>query len=77
MDLRAGAAFANIVNVPSTEKPSLDRIEPSDPDNSYLYLKVIGDSSISGVRMPRGGAMLSQNLLDLLRDWIERGAPND
>ncbi len=77
MDLRAGAAFANIVNVASREKPSLDRIEPSDPDNSYLYLKVLGDSSISGVRMPRGGAMLSQDLLDLLRDWIERGAPND
>jgi len=77
MDLRAGAAFANIVNVSSSEQPSLDRIEPSDPDNSYLYLKVLGDSSISGVRMPRGGPMLSQNLLDLLRDWIERGAPND
>lgn len=77
MNLRAGAAFANIVNVPSREQPSLDRIEPSDPDNSYLYLKVLGDSSISGVRMPRGGAMLSRNLLDLLREWIERGAPND
>jgi len=68
MDLRAGAAFANIVNVASSEKPSLDRIEPSDPDNSYLYLKVLGDSSISGARMPSGGAMLSQDLLDLLRD---------
>jgi len=72
-----GSSPANIVNVASSEKPSLDRIEPSDPDNSYLYLKVLGDSSISGARMPSGGAMLSQDLLDLLRDWIERGAPND
>jgi hypothetical protein len=77
MDLREGAAFSNIVNVASSERPSLDRIEPSDPDNSYLYLKVIGDSSISGSRMPRGAPALSQNLIDLLRDWIERGAPND
>ena len=77
MDLRAGAAYSNIVNVRSSEMSSLDRIEPSDPDNSYLYLKVIGDSSISGSRMPRGRAPLSQNLIDLLRDWIERGAPND
>ena len=77
MDLREGAAFSNIVNVSSSERPSLDRIEPSDPDNSYLYLKVIGDSSISGSRMPRGAPALSQNLIDLLRDWIERGAPND
>jgi len=77
MDLRAGAAYSNIVNVPSSQQSSLDRIEPSDPDDSYLYLKVLGDSSITGSRMPRGGSMLSQNLLDLLRDWIERGAPND
>jgi PKD repeat protein len=77
MDLRSGSAYANIVNVRSSQMSSLDRIEPSDPENSYLYLKVTGDSSISGVRMPRGGAALSQDLIDLLRDWIERGAPND
>jgi PKD repeat protein len=77
LDLREGAAFSNIVNVSSSEQPSLDRIEPSDPDNSYLYLKVIGDSSISGSRMPRGAPALSQDKIDLLRDWIERGAPND
>jgi hypothetical protein len=77
MDLRSGAAYTNIVNVRSSQRSSLDRIEPSDPDNSYLYLKVIGDSSIEGVRMPRGGSALSQDLIDLLRDWIEHGAPND
>jgi hypothetical protein len=77
MDLRSGSAYANIVNVRSSQMSSLDRIEPSDPDNSYLYLKVIGDPSISGSRMPRGGAALSQDLIDLLRDWIERDAPND
>ena len=77
MDLRAGAAYGNIVNVRSSQMSSLDRIEPSDPDNSYLYRKVNGGPSISGSRMPRGGAMLSQELRDLLRDWIERGAPND
>jgi hypothetical protein len=27
--------------------------------------------------MPRGAPALSQALKDLLRDWIERGAPND
>jgi hypothetical protein len=77
MDLRAGAAYGNIVNVRSSQMSSLDRIEPLDPDNSYLYRKVNGGPSISGSRMPRGAAMLSQELRDLLRDWIERGAPND
>jgi PKD repeat protein len=77
LDLTEGNAYGNIVNVQSIQQPSLDRIEPSDPDNSYLYLKVTGDPSIDGSRMPRGGDALAQDLLDLLRDWIERGAPSD
>jgi PKD repeat protein len=77
LDLSEGAAYGEIVNAPSNQVPSLDLIEPSDPDNSYLYQKVTDDSPISGSRMPRGAAPLSQQLIDLLRDWIERGAPND
>jgi hypothetical protein len=77
MNLTAGMAYGNIVNVPSVEQPARDRIEPDDPDSSYLYLKVIGDASISGGRMPLGNPPLAQELQDLLRDWIERGAPND
>jgi len=77
LDLTAGAAYTNIVDVASSQQPSLDRIEPDEPDASYLYLKIIDDSSISGSRMPRGAPALAQELIDLLRDWIERGAPND
>ena len=77
MNLTAGSAYSNIVNVPSNERPTLDRIEPNDPAASYLYLKVIGDPSIVGSQMPLGGPPLSAVLIDLLRDWIERGAPND
>jgi hypothetical protein len=77
LNLSAGSAYSNIVNVPSNERPTLDRIEPNDPAASYLYLKVIGDPSIVGSQMPLGGQPLSAALVDLLRDWIERGAPND
>jgi hypothetical protein len=77
MNLSAGSAYSNIVNVPSNEQPTLDRIEPNDPAASYLYLKVTGDPSIVGEQMPFGGPPLSQTLIDLLRNWIERGAPND
>jgi len=76
MNLSQGQAYANIVNVASNQQPSLDRIEPDNPEASYLYLKVTGDAS-SGGQMPPGGGSLSQDLLDLLRDWIERGAPDD
>jgi hypothetical protein len=76
LSLVVGSAYDEIVNVRSNQS-SLDLIEPFDPASSYLYLKVTGDPSISGSRMPRGGAALSQQLLDLLRDWIEGGALND
>ncbi|HSL18231.1 MAG TPA: CHRD domain-containing protein [Methylomirabilota bacterium] len=77
MNLSEGSAYNAIVNVPSNQQPTRDRIEPNDPDASYLYLKVIGDPSISGGRMPLGNPPLDQERIDLLRDWIERGAPND
>ncbi len=77
MNLSAGQAYAAIVNVSSNQRPSLDRIEPGDPDNSYLLRKVNGGPDIAGSRMPLGGAQLSQALRDLLRDWIQAGAPNN
>jgi len=77
LNLSAGQSYDMIVNIASAQQPALDRIEPNDPESSYLYLKIIGDPSISGSRMPRGAPPLSQELMDLVRDWIERGAPND
>jgi hypothetical protein len=77
LDLTQGAAYDAIVDVASAQQPSVDLVEPSDPESSYLYLKIIADPSIDGGQMPRGGAPLSQELTDLLYDWIDRGAPND
>jgi len=77
MNLDPGSAWSEIVDVPSVERPALDRVEPSAPDSSYLWLKVMGDPSISGSQMPRGGPPLTQDKLDLLRSWIEAGAQNN
>jgi hypothetical protein len=74
--LAADQAFANIVSRPSTQMPSLSRVTPSDPGNSYLYRKIVG-SGITGDRMPQGGPFLSDAQTRLVRDWIRRGAPND
>lgn len=74
--LSAGRAYANTVNVPSVEVPSLDRVEPNDPTNSYLYRKITG-AGITGERMPQSRPPLSEAQIDLVRDWIRRGAPND
>ncbi|HUR83647.1 MAG TPA: hypothetical protein VM733_23030 [Thermoanaerobaculia bacterium] len=76
MVLSAGRAYASTVNQPSVEMPSLSRIRPNDPDNSYLYRKILG-VNITGDRMPQGKTPLTDAQIKLVRDWIRRGAPND
>ena len=74
--LTVGRAYANTVGVPSTQMPSLLRVAPNDPANSYLYRKIAG-AGITGDRMPQGGPYLTDAQTKLVRDWIRRGAPND
>ena len=74
LDLSEGQAFANLVNVPSQEIRTLLRVAPNDPDNSYLFMKIIGASGIAGERMPFGRPPLSDEQIDLVRRWIEDGA---
>jgi hypothetical protein len=77
MILARGSSYAQIVNRPSSEISSFARVEPQQPDRSYLYLKVTGAPGIVGEKMPFGGPYLSDSQLQLIRDWIRRGAPND
>ena len=74
--LTVGRAYANTVGVPSIQMPSLLRVAPNDPANSYLYRKIAG-AGITGDRMPQGGPYLTDAQTKLVRDWIRRGAPND
>lgn len=76
MVLSAGRAYGNTVNVPSVEMPSLARVAPNDPANSYLYRKITG-AGITGDRMPLNLPPLSDAQIALVRNWIRRGAPND
>ena len=74
-NLSAGQAYDNIVNVESSRGIAL--VEPGDPDNSYLYHKLLADADIDGARMPPGGPYLTPDALETVRAWIENGAPND
>jgi len=74
MNLSEGQAFANIVGVASMEFPSLMRINPGNPNQSYLYLKILGDPSVIGVRMPFGRTPLSSEEIEVIQQWIEMGA---
>ena len=76
LQLDAVNAYGNLVGVASAELPSLKRVQPNDPDNSYLYMKIIaGDARRLGVRMPRNGPpYLSNEQIAAVRAWILAGA---
>jgi len=66
-------SFADLVGVPSREASSLNRVEPFDPDRSYMFQKISGTAAV-GVRMPLGGPVLSNEDIELVRQWIADGA---
>ena len=72
----AATAFAAIVGVPSNDVPGMARIEPGDPENSYLFRKVEDthiDAGGEGNKMPPGG-QLDASEIDTIKLWIEGGA---
>lgn len=73
LNLEDGNSFSNLVNVASSQVPSLMRVTPGDPDSSYLVQKLEGTAAV-GAQMPRGGPALSQDLIDDVRQWIQDGA---
>ena len=51
------------------------RVNPGNPDASYLVQKIEGTAAV-GVRMPANGPpYLPQDRIDLVRRWIAAGAP--
>jgi hypothetical protein len=77
LHLEASQAYDNIVNVASNEQPDVKRVLPGDAGNSYLFQKVTGAATISGGRMPLGREPLSAGDIELIRQWINAGAPNN
>lgn len=77
MNLSEGVAWDSIVGVPATELSTFDRVSPSDPEGSYLLLKIEGDPQIVGERMPFGGPYLSDAEIATVRAWIAAGARRD
>ncbi len=77
LDLSVAAAYDLMVDVPSSERPGLARVEPGDPDHSYLIIKLEGGQLMTGKRMPRGRPPRRADEIERIRSWIERGAPRD
>ena len=78
--LEIGAAYAQTVGATPTNGVAQglgwQRVTPGDPAVSYLFRKVTGDLGAGmGSRMPLGRPPLAANLIEILRLWIEAGAP--
>ncbi len=75
MDLSSAAAsFSSLVNIASFQEPTIFRVAVGDADNSYLIHKLEGTAA-QGSRMPLGGPFLDQATIDVIRLWIDNGAP--
>lgn len=60
--------------VPANGNASYLRVDPGNPDDSYIVLKLEGDSR-AGSQMPLGQSPLTVDQIALVRDWIANGAP--
>jgi hypothetical protein len=80
LDLSAGSAYANLVDVPSA-LGQMKRVEPGDPERSFLWRKLAkatrGLDDVPGTAMPNGLPPLPDAELEALEKWIHAGAPID
>jgi hypothetical protein len=67
-------SYSNLVNVPSQEQPDLLRVNPGNPDLSYIIRKLEGGPNITGGQMPLDRAPLDQRTINAIRLWIAQGA---
>jgi len=75
--LNTDGALDLLVNRTSSQAPDLFRVEPGNPDDSYLIRKLEGGPDIVGFQMPPtelGEAHLAQEHIDVIRQWIADGA---
>jgi hypothetical protein len=63
LNLDAAHSYNDLVNVPSTEEPTLDRVKPGDPTDSYLVIHLQKDGD---------GAPASD--IPFVIQWIQDGA---
>jgi hypothetical protein len=72
--LDEGFSASSLINVPSPQNPALIRVIPGNPGGSFLIQKLEGTQTI-GDRMPAFSPPLPQATIDVIRQWIQLGAP--
>ena len=78
LDLTAANSYAELVGVASRQCPTNLLVQPNTPTESYLVIKLQGSGAcFKGTRMPKPPESVSGASLQLVRDWIANGAPNN
>ena len=72
--LDPGFSATNLINVASPRDANLIRVVPGNPNASFIIQKLEGTQTL-GDRMPQFGPYLSQQTIDVIRQWIQLGAP--
>src|SRR3984885_10309125 len=71
--LDAAHSYNLLVDHPSTEVPSILRVAPGDPTNSYIIQKLEGHAAVGG-QMPLGETPLPASTIAFIAQWITDGA---
>ncbi|MET0660332.1 MAG: hypothetical protein ABW110_19480, partial [Steroidobacteraceae bacterium] len=74
--LDEASSYALLVNAASIEVPQVLRVQPGNPDTSYLVQKLEGTAAAGG-RMPLGQPALPDESIAVIRQWIADGAQDD
>ena len=74
--LTANEAYASLVGVPSSLRPSVLRVTPSQPNQSWLVTMISADDAArqGHSRMPLASHPLTANQIATIVRWIEQGA---
>jgi hypothetical protein len=72
--LDAAHSYNLLVDHPSTEVPTILRVAPGDPTNSYIIQKLEGHAAVGG-QMPLGETPLPAATIAFIAQWITDGAP--
>lgn len=79
LNLEAGQAYGELVDVPSTWFGGMMRVRPGKPDSS-LMLRALNDTAsvrLGLTRMPMTRYPLPAAVQQTIRNWILNGAPNN
>ncbi|MBI4518932.1 MAG: hypothetical protein HY699_24335 [Deltaproteobacteria bacterium] len=76
--LEEGHSFEQLVGIGASnfaaKQAGLVRVQPGDPEHSFLLIKVAGPDPSQGSGMPLGGDALAADKIELMHAWIRQGA---